>query len=209
MSGKSEVKRTFPLVLFAIVFVLNPWVIKLLSQDVFIFTLFLFYTALMILSFIKKKFTKVIIVFWVLLSFFQFESVKISKVYNSTPAEIDLQTTRMNYYEPKFARLGYYLEKQPITILFYKIEQNFFDTVDLNLYFPNYLNLISLPFLLIGLCNLFQSKKTYKYLLLFSILILTLIGVNGKFGPFLIFPFLGLAIYLGVETAVKKIWTTK
>ena len=194
MSGKSEVKRTFPLVLFAIVFVLNPWVIKLLSQDVFIFTLFLFYTALMILSFIKKKFTKVII---------------ISKVYNSTPAEIDLQTTRMNYYEPKFARLGYYLEKQPITILFYKIEQNFFDTVDLNLYFPNYLNLISLPFLLIGLCNLFQSKKTYKYLLLFSILILTLIGVNGKFGPFLIFPFLGLAIYLGVETAVKKIWTTK
>jgi len=187
MSGKSEVKRTFPLVLFAIVFVLNPWVIKLLSQDVFIFTLFLFYTALMILSFIKKKFTKVIIVFWVLLSFFQFESVKISKVYNSTPAEIDLQTTRMNY----------------------KIEQNFFDTVDLNLYFPNYLNLISLPFLLIGLCNLFQSKKTYKYLLLFSILILTLIGVNGKFGPFLIFPFLGLAIYLGVETAVKKIWTTK
>ena len=205
MSGKSKFRKYFPLSLFAILFLLNPWVYKLINQQLFIFILLVFCTILLIVKFSGKNFTKATIAFFILLTLVQIKSVKISNVYKSTPAEIDLQTTRMNYYEPRFARLGYYLEKQPITILFYKVEKNFFDTIDLNLYFPNYFNLVTLPFLLIGLYKLFQSKNTYKYLMLSSILILTLIGVNGKFGPFLIFPFFGLATYLGVESMLNKI----
>lgn len=88
--------------------------------------------------------------------------------------------------------------------VFDKIINNFIESVDFKTYFPDYFSFVFLPFFFIGLFSFVKDKLNVKddtmqisYAFLSSILILSLLGVHGKYGPFTFFPFIVLFINIG------------
>ena len=110
----------------------------------------------------------------------------------------------MNYYPPRQARLGYILETKREVKIVDKFIDNFIESVDINTYFPDYFSFIFLPFFFVGIFYYVKNsfEKDYKmkisYTVLFTIFILSLVGVNGKYGPFILFPFIVFFIYIGL-----------
>lgn len=160
---------------------------------------------------IKKKFNKLVFLLLLLiLVFLQFSNTQLKNVYSQTPSQIDKQITRMHYYPVKLTRLAYYLEYKKPTLYIYKLQENFFDAIDLETYFPDYFTFIYLPFFLIGIYDFFESKNSFFIkTFLSAIVFLTIVGVNSKGGPILIFPFIYLFILIGVYRLVGKIYAKK
>jgi hypothetical protein len=131
-------------------------------------------------------------------------TTNIKNAYSYTPSEIDRQITRMHYYPKKLTRLGYWLEYKKETLLFYKFRENLIDTLDIKQYFPNYYSYILFPFMVYGLYKFILKKDGLLFFLsAFSFLLLATIGVHGKYGPFLIFPYLNLWSCIGIEIFLK------
>jgi hypothetical protein len=196
------------LLYFASFAFLWPWVQHVVKLDslVVVFTLLTSFIAIFA-HIQKKQFASYLLVFvFVYLSYLQLNTVNIANVYSFSNAERDLQITRMNEYPSQFAKLGYIWETKKETLIFRVIEDNFFYVVDFNTYFGNYIFLLGLPLFLIGLyAYVSMSKISINIILFTSIVLLSIIGINGKYGPFIIFPSIIMFIYIGTNSLVDYI----
>jgi len=171
------------------------------SQNLFLALIIFLTFIFLVISFYKPKpIINLILTFlFVVLSFVQIKTVNIRETYKFTPSEIDLQIQRMNSYPPRLAKLGYILEYKKEAQLVGKLQKNFFDSLDINLYFLNYFSFLTFPFFIYGIYLFFQNRnKLQKLLLAYCLLLLTFLGIHGQLGPFIIFPFIGLFIFIGI-----------
>jgi hypothetical protein len=156
----------------------------------------------------KKPFSIIFLVAFTLLVLFQIKTTNIKTAYSFTPYEIDLQIRRMNMYPPCLARLGYIMEKRRELQILEKLQSNFFTATDFKEYFPNRLPYIFFPFLFIGLYFFVKDRKRWNnlfYAFFLSIILLTLLGPNAKYGPVLIMPFFVFFIFLGFREIIFKL----
>lgn len=196
------------LFLVAFFYLLGTWYKKIFSENKLLAGIFIGTCVFLLLIYSKRKNTFKIffVLFFILLALFQIKTTNYKYEYILTPAEIDLQIQRMNQYPPKLAKLGYLLEFKRETMLLNKWQNNLFSIFDFNLYFGNYF-----PYLLIPLCfyGVFvfikNGHKFLLHLLILSLIILSFTGKNGKYGPFLIFPFILLFIFIGFLKLVRLI----
>lgn len=146
-------------------------------------------------------FKRISLIIFLFLVFFQVKTTNIKSAYSFTPAEIDLQITRMNEYPPSSARLGYILESKKEIQILKKLESNFFTAIDFNEYFPNRLPFLFSPFVFIGLFYFVRDRKENKYLFysfLFSLALVSVIGPFAKYGPVLIVVYLIYFVFMGI-----------
>jgi hypothetical protein len=143
---------------------------------------------------------------------------------------------RVNEYPPLHVRIGEktiwislanWFELRKESIAFSRIEKNFSQVVDPNLYFfANHprervgikefekFPYIFIPFFLVGIFSLIKNRSTgflkiSKLILIASltlpIILISLIGHKNPFGSFTLFPFLTIAISFGVERIYQEI----
>lgn len=189
------------LLAFVILYFFTGWYSQLLTDyKLLAFTIYFLNLAL-VWQFVNKgrRFKLAFITLFIVLALMQIKTTRISNEYKTTPFEKDLQITRMNYYPPKQARVGYILESKKETQYIYTVQNHFFDAINLLNYFPEKFSYLTLPFFFVGL-YLFvdSSKRLLQYSLLSSVVILSVIGTSGLFGPFVIYPFISLFVILGV-----------
>src|SRR4030042_1807835 len=170
----------------------SGWFRNTLKDNLVIALAFLLTTVL--ITFLLYRPTKLLkrlsIISFGLLLLLGFITTNFKNEYIPNPAEADLEITRMNYYPPSQARLGYILEHQKLYRFIENLTRNFFDVLDLRQYFPNYFSYLSFPFFCIGIMIVLKrNSKLIIYYLLSSVFLLSLLGVHGKYGPFIIFPF--------------------
>lgn len=200
------------LFVFLLNYFFSGWFRQLIFQNLIIAVTLSLSMILLIIQYQKNRKIYLLLFSFLLLFFFQTKTTNIKNTYSLTPSEVDQQITRMNYYPPTQAKLGYILEHKREVKVIEKCIENFIEVLDFNQYFPDYFSYLSLPLFFIGVYwfvksnlvrNLKGGLKIISGLLLFTIIILSLFGVNGKCGPFLIFPFIILFIYIGLNGLLR------
>lgn len=177
------------------------WIREIFLKNSLLSFLLIFCSLFLLFGYYFKKSLYVVIFLlsFAVLVFFQLKTTDYKYGYKPLPAEIDTQAKRMNLFPPKLARLAYYLEFKKETLLVNKLQNNFFDILDFKLYFGNYFSYFSIPFFFSGLFHFFKNKRgILHFLFLGTIVFLSFLGKNGRFGPFLIFPFFILFISIGL-----------
>ena len=150
------------------------------------------------------NFRKGFIIFYTLLVFFQIKTTNMRQAYSFTPHQKDLMIKRMNMYPPGAARLGYILEAKKEVQMVSKMVENFFVTIDFEEYFSRRIPAILSPFLFIGLFSAVKEKrKLIIYSFGFSILIMTMVGSYGKYGPVLMLFYIWMFIFLGIHKLIR------
>jgi hypothetical protein len=113
---------------------------------------------------------------------------------------------------------AHWLEERKEVIIFYRLEKNFFETIDPNLYFfSNHprerigvsefekFAYIVLPIFLYGLYLVIKKKRYFLLAYLFiSLGIISVIGHDSLLGPFLLFPFISLSVFVGLIDLHQK-----
>jgi len=162
----------------------------------------------LVLSFykLKKVFKFFFGLLFIVLLTAQIKTTQFWNEYKLLPVELDRQIQRMNQFPPSLAKLGYILEAKSEIQILNKLQNNFFSVFDLNFYFPNYFPFITSPLLFYGLF-IFLRKKNKTLILFFvsSVLFLIILGVHGKYGPFLIFPFFVLFIIISLGNLLNRL----
>jgi hypothetical protein len=207
--SNKEIPSIVTLCILTVIFLFyNTWFKTIFIINTLIAFVYFATVVSLIFAYLRNKsyFTELFLCLYLVLAIFQITTTQYANEYTLTPHEVNLQIQRMNTYPPKLARLGHFLEvKKEIQILG-KVENNFFNVLNFNRYFPDFFTLYSFPFSLVGL-YLFVGKgsKLLSAALISTIILLTFLGVNGKYGPFLIFPFFVLFIYISLIEILKKL----
>ncbi|OGM18898.1 hypothetical protein A2685_02110 [Candidatus Woesebacteria bacterium RIFCSPHIGHO2_01_FULL_37_10] len=209
-------RKILPL-LFVLIF--NLWLIKIFRYNVFIgITVILgsIFVYLSIQAGIKKYFY-ISALFISVLMIFQYKTSSINSLVFLNENEKIEQQQRMRGYPKSLYRFANWLEQRKEAIIFYKIEDNFSEVVDPNLYFfANHprerigvveyekLPYVLLPFFVMGI--LFVKKSGHNILLLSvsPLIPLSLIGNSNPIGPFSLFPFLAAYVAIGLEPVFKN-----
>lgn len=176
----------------------------------------------------KKGATCVFLASMLILSFLQIRTTNYEDLSYLDNDEQRVQQMRLKEYPPvKLSLFGkslwipmaHWFEERKEVITFYRLEKNFFQAIDLNLYFfsnhprervgtsefEKYLYPL-LPFFLIGSFAYFKESKYLLVGVIFlSLILISIIGFLNPLGPFLLFPFMSIAIYLGLENTYTKI----
>jgi hypothetical protein len=193
-------KKILIFVFFIIILLLNKWLLRSWNINfplVFLsISLFFIFTMLIFLN--NKLLLYLSGVIFLLLCFYQVKTTNLKYLYSYTPSQNDTQIKRVVYYPSEFTRLGYILEFKKETLIFYKIQENFFNMLDPNQYFPDYFFYSLLPFAFVGLMKFIDLKKKFiKLLFIISSGLITILGVNSQLGPIILFPFINLFAFLG------------
>jgi hypothetical protein len=194
-------------VLLLILLFLSNWPKIIFFQNKILFFLLALVSLFVILSFSRKRIIlKILLVLALgILVIFQVRTTEVKNEYRLTPAETDLQIWRMNQFPASQARLGYWLETKKEMLLLDRLQNNFFNLFDLNLYFPNYFSFFTLPFFFLGIYRFIKGKDSFLFSILsFSLVLLVFWGIHGQLGPFLILPFFVLFILLGLKYENKN-----
>lgn len=182
------------------------WIKEIFLRNLFLSFILLFCSVFLLCSYFKKKriFYLLFFLSFFILVVFQFKTTNLQEGYKLLPVEVDLQIKRMNQFPPGLAKLGYFLEYKKETLIFNKFLNNFFEILDFRLYFGNYFTFFSIPFFFAGIFYFFRSlKKLLMLAFISSLVLLSILGKNGLFGPFLFFPYFVLFIVIGLLRFVK------
>jgi len=171
----------------------------------------------------RKKYLSKFIMLFLFLLIFQVKTTVPSSLTSLTNDQIRQRDQRLREYPPVRINVfgktlwipaAHLLEGRIESIAFSRIKENFFETLDPNLYFfansPRQrigidefekFPYIYLPFFIYGVFFLFENKD--KQILLISvflpIILLSVLGHNNPIGPFLLFPFLAVATTIGAN----------
>lgn len=229
------------MIVFLLVFLLSSWSWEIFSRNLPLFLL-LFLTSLfcyLSLTKPKKLYSYVFLLLLVLVLFFQYQTTAKSNIITLSPIEQYQLETRRDYYPSQLARIeenkqslrSYDLKQSLISrglenkasYLFYKLQQNFFRNVDLNLFFfGNHprervgvrefekFSFLFLPFFFIGLITTIKKFNPYILIgLMLSIIELSIIGQQNYLGPFVLMPFFISIISLGISNTFSKLMRFK
>lgn len=153
----------------------------------------------------SKLFMCFSILLLVSLSIFQVNLTQVADLKNFSNDEVRIKDMRLREYPPTRFPFAHWFEERSETVALFRVEKNFFEVIDPNLYFfGNYprgrvgfeefekFNFVFLPFFVLGAYKLFE-RKNYPFFVisfLFPVLVLSIIGNKSMLGPFLIFPFI-------------------
>ena len=209
-------KKVFPL-LFVLVF--NLWLLKVFTFSppiavvVILASLFIFLS----IKTNKRKYFYLSMVLVLLLVTLQHKTSSINSLVFLNENEEIHQRQRMRGYPPGLYRFANWFEQRKEALVYYKMEENFSEVADPNLYFfANHprerigvveyekFPYILLPFFVLGL--LWTKKSGLKTLLLSTspVILLSLIGNSNPAGPFSLFPFLATHIAIGLDPVFKN-----
>ena len=150
---------------------------------VFSFILFLY---------LNNKIAKYIpIIGYLILLFFQISTTRVATNFEFSGYQNFIHQQQLDSYPPQFFRIGNIVETKISSPQITRFLQNLFDCFDLVSYFKNYfLTILFIPFV-IGVIKLINNPhKLFINLFLVSIILLTFISPEGKFGPVLLLPFI-------------------
>jgi len=174
----------------------------------------------------KNSYYYLYVLFFIPLVFFQWKTSFKTPITYLNENEKLIQRIRLNAYPPFSLKIGgktiwipiaHWLEQRKEAILFYKLEENFSEVVDPNLYFfANHprervgvvefekFPYILLPTFLLGIFSI--KKRNLKYILLglSPIILISFIGNSNPIGPFALFPFFATVISLGLLPIFSK-----
>ncbi len=199
---------------FFVILILNLWVWKITSINIFISIFLLLTTILAYKNIDNLRKHKFIILLFLFVLFAQYRNTTTLPLTKLTEDETVVQIRRMREYENP--RIAHIIEERPESIIFFKLQKNLSQLVDPNFYFfanhPRERAAITefekfpyvlLPFFIIGLYRLIRDKK-YFFIILFLMLplcVTAIIGMNNTYGPFSLFPFFLITTYTGI---IKK-----
>lgn len=197
----------------------NLWIWNIFNANVLLGVLIVVTTYLMII-FGGKKVNLVLVILFCLILFFQWKMTEKIDLVNLSNDEQRLQQQRLKEYPPVKISIGdktlwilvaHWFEGRRESIAFFRIRKNFFENLDLNLYFfaghprervgiaefEKFLYVL-LPLFLVGIPGFLKGKK-YLFLLTFflPLLLSAFIGNRNQLGPFSVFPFISTSIYSG------------
>lgn len=129
-----------------------------------------------------------------------FLSPRQSLFFQSEVDRIEIRQ-RMLDYPPSLYRLANIFEQRPESLLFYRLQNNFFAILN-----PNSFPYILIPFLVIGLFYQIKTNKFSYFIipLFLPLIILTLLGPNQPRDNFCLYPFLIVSIFYGLDRLAKK-----
>jgi hypothetical protein len=191
----------------------NLWIYKIFTVN------FLLGILLILVAILLFKNNKFFLLLFIPVLFFQIQTTSktsLTAISNDNRRAIDM---RLRSYPPKFLRLGYWLEERKESIIFNRIVTNFFENMDLNLYFfansPRQrvgikefekFPYLLFPFFLLGVVDLISKKNKMFWLISFlaPLFVLSIIGNQNSLGPFSFFPFFAVSIYEGLKKLQTK-----
>lgn len=207
---------------FALVICLsNFWIYQIYKFNFFFGEVLVVETVLLFLSlYIKNRAISILIfIIFVVLSFSLYRNRFDKNVFSSSTVESIQTEERRQFYSNEIGKIY----RNRVGILYFdtlrlysnKISNNFFSALDLSLYFsPNSLMenekypLILAPFFIIGFLALLVAKNQTISIVYFILALFqnSLINLDSKIGPLLMFPFITLCITLGLIQFVKIVW---
>lgn len=215
----------------SIILIGNQWIWEIFRFNYYLFILVLSSSVLLYLSIIWRK--RIVIVFYLLLILILVIQWKTTNNILFGSTDIDdrhLFAIRRNEL-PKLSvsilnsnyilNTGRYMENE-LTYIAYKLEQNLFRSIDMNLYFfgghPRERSgvrefekfpFLFLPFFIFGLIRIIELRLWALILaFLVPILELVIIGQNNLLGPFSLFPFFSVTMAVGVFPIMKNLLIT-
>lgn len=218
-------KKFLPLLF---VFVFNFWLWKILSFNIALGLVIVLASIFLWLEIQenKKFYFYTLIVLFGLLLFFQWKtSFKTSLIYRNDNEKV-IQQEWLKAYPPIYIKIAgktiwipiaHWLEQRKESMVFYKIEENFSEVIDPNLFFfANHprervgviefekFPYILLPIFIVGLFSI--KKKNLKDLLLglSPIVLISFIGNSNPIGPFALFPLFAAVISIGLAPIFSK-----
>lgn len=208
----------------------NIWIWKILQINLFIAIVLVLSSWFLYRSITDKKTSNILLIsLFLILVFFQIKTTSVSPLTQLTQQEKLFQIQRMKEYPPVHFKilnkdiwipLAHWLEERNETLSLYRIEKNLTDAVSFNLYFfSNHPNervgfkefekfpYILLPFFVIGFLNLNYKKNLLVVLssLLIPLALIASIGQDNPIGPFILFPFISVASFLGIKYFYERL----
>jgi len=205
----------------------NLWIWRILTRSILIGLLVLL-TSFYFTVVINKNEHKKFVVLMFILVFLQWRTTQIRSLTLLSNDQIRQQDQRLNEYPPIAIEIfgtkiwipfAHWLEGRNETRIYYRIRESFFEVIDPNLYFfannPRQrvgitefekFPYILLPFFVSGVYKLVYTKK-YKLLfvsMFLPVITISVIGHNNNFGPFSLFPFISMAIFIEVLSFYDK-----
>lgn len=155
--------------------------------------------------------------------YFQYKYIVKESLTNLSNDQIRVRDMRLSEYPPVYFRIGsktiwlpvaHWFEGRKESIVFSRIQDNFFQNFDLNHYFfaghprervgileSEKFIYIFLPVFIIGLIDFLNRKKYFLFLLTFGLPVFfySLFGHRSLYGEFLFFPFISILISSGLK----------
>ena len=209
--------KKIPPLLFVLIF--NLWLIKIFTYSMVIGITVILASVFIYLSIYegKKRYYYISALFISILLIFQYKTSSINPLTFLNEIEKIEQQERMRGYPRHFYRFANWLEQRKEALIFYKLQENFFEVMDPNLYFfANHprervgiveyekFPYIFLPFLVIGLLSFKKSGLITLLLSVSPLMLLSLIGNSNPVGAFSLFPALAAFIAVGLEPVFKN-----
>lgn len=209
---------------------LNFWIWKIFSLNMSLGFLTLA-TSIILYLLLKqnsKRYLNISLPLFILLLFFQWQTTtRVSLTYLDND-EQRVQQERLGEYPTISVQLGsktiwipiaHWFEGRKEAIVFFRIQKNFFEAIDPNLYFfANHprerVNIqefekfpyILFPFFLIGILSLTYKRVNSIWIpLIFPIVLISFIDHKNALGPFSLFPFFAVTITQGINIVLAKI----
>jgi len=172
----------------------SPW---FLPQPI-LYKAIILITTLTLLLYVnfKKSIIKVIFfVFYIALIFAQVFSTDIKNTYNFSDHRKYLHQNRLDQYPPSLARVGNIIENHLDSPIIYQTQQNFFESLDLVNYFKNFFPIVYIFPFIFGLYKFLKHPNGLLTITtIFSVLLLSVVGIHGSYGPIIIFPIIAIII---------------
>lgn len=208
------------LLMFFLVFS-NFWIFRIFSQNLFVGIILVVVTSVIMLNHHKK----VLAVCLCILLFMQYQTTNIRNLnLLDNDQQRVLQERIRSYpltYIDVFGKVLWlkpeiWIEQNNFVIAASKVEENFFENLDVNKYFfagfPRNDNsdfekfpYVYLPVFILGLLNLISKKRYETIFLTFvtPVIFLGMIGNENKLGPFSLFPFFVAVFAEGFELLIR------
>ena len=204
-------------ILFSLILFANLWIWRITSYNFFLGTLVIL-CAVFLYACIQnesdRKYSKVLIILFILLTFFQWRTTERASLTVLTNSDIQVRDMRLNEYPPvKISLAGktvwipiaHWFEGRVESIAFFRLLRNFSEVIDPNLYFfANHprervgvsefekFPYLLLPFFIYGLVTIISKHKFKKELVIsffIPLILVAIIGGKNSLSIFSLFPF--------------------
>lgn len=211
--------------IFVFVLLGNFWIWRILSLNTPLSLLVIAVSIFLFLSLERKNqnYSVIFIVLFMLLLFFQWKTTSKVSLVELSNDEQRVQQMRLREYPPTRIPIAHWFEGREESIAFFRILENFSETIDPNLYFfTNHprerigidefkkFPYIFLPLFFYGLVLSVAERRKLVLGISFilPVVLVSIIGHKSQLGPFSLFPFLAVSITHGLEllfqTAICK-----
>lgn len=217
-------KNSSKVLLALFLIISNFWIYKILNENLIVGALLIVISMIIVL---KPKQINLLVLCVLILLFFQFQTTHVKDLALLDNDEQRVQQERMRSYPLTYISIfskalwlkpEIWIEQNNLVIALSRIEKNFFSSLDINQYFfggfprnnPSDFQkfiFITLPFFIAGIFALLKKKQYAVLSLIFlvPVIVLSFIGNDNQLGPFVLFPFFIISIFLGIELFLEKL----